>query len=297
MKRDFKGIWIPKSIWLDESLTPTEKCLLAEIHSLDSGGGCFASNEFLASRLSMTPPSLANLLTKLRSDGRVKTVKTEGNKRWLSIVECKKTEDSCKHEHSQSHEHKDHVNMNSLASAIYSENTSDKITPVVPIGDSDHDVNASLTKSQKTNAELVYAEYPKKVGRAKALLAIERVLKNESFEFIKSAVAEYAAAVRKNIESGASPKSMKYVPSPERWFNSARFHDDRSLWIEEPPRERRTRYGVSNQLKAIEEAISTHIANPEAINGLDRPSAEQRADLEALKVKRKALLDELNNMP
>jgi hypothetical protein len=34
--RDFKGIWIPKEIWLDRSLTYFEKLLLAEIHSLNN---------------------------------------------------------------------------------------------------------------------------------------------------------------------------------------------------------------------------------------------------------------------
>ena len=35
MNRDFKGIWIPKDIWLTENLTLQEKVFLAEIDSLD----------------------------------------------------------------------------------------------------------------------------------------------------------------------------------------------------------------------------------------------------------------------
>ena len=44
MERDFKGIWIDKSIWLNEDLTVMEKLFLVEIDSLDNERGCFASN-------------------------------------------------------------------------------------------------------------------------------------------------------------------------------------------------------------------------------------------------------------
>ena len=34
--RDFKGVWIPKDIWLNENLTMLEKVILIEIDSLDN---------------------------------------------------------------------------------------------------------------------------------------------------------------------------------------------------------------------------------------------------------------------
>lgn len=48
MERDFKGIWIPKEIWLSNNLTLQEKVFLTEIDSLDNEDGCFASNGYLA---------------------------------------------------------------------------------------------------------------------------------------------------------------------------------------------------------------------------------------------------------
>ena len=42
--RDFKGIWIPKKIWLNKDLNVMEKLFLVEIDSLDNADGCFASN-------------------------------------------------------------------------------------------------------------------------------------------------------------------------------------------------------------------------------------------------------------
>ena len=45
-ERDFKGVWIPKEVWLDTRLSMIEKGILVEIDSLDfSESGCFASNE------------------------------------------------------------------------------------------------------------------------------------------------------------------------------------------------------------------------------------------------------------
>ena len=46
--RDFKGVWIDKSIWLDKNLSATEKVILAEIDSLNNENGCYASNNYFA---------------------------------------------------------------------------------------------------------------------------------------------------------------------------------------------------------------------------------------------------------
>ena len=49
VNRDFKGVWIPREVWLDSRLSMLDKGILAEIDSLDmSDSGCFASNEHLA---------------------------------------------------------------------------------------------------------------------------------------------------------------------------------------------------------------------------------------------------------
>ncbi|WKX76342.1 hypothetical protein [Zobellia laminariae] len=38
MNRAFKGIWIPKSIWLSRELTIQEKVFIVEIDSLENNG-------------------------------------------------------------------------------------------------------------------------------------------------------------------------------------------------------------------------------------------------------------------
>lgn len=48
-ERDFKGVWIPKAVWLDRRLSALDKMILTEIDSLVSEErGCFASNAYIA---------------------------------------------------------------------------------------------------------------------------------------------------------------------------------------------------------------------------------------------------------
>jgi len=85
-KREFKGIWIKKDLWLNAKLSAVEKCLLAEIDSLDHGGGCWASNEYLGKFLHTTPGRTANMISKLRKLGHIKDVHFDGRKRWVKAV-------------------------------------------------------------------------------------------------------------------------------------------------------------------------------------------------------------------
>lgn len=72
MNRHFKGVWIPKEIYLNPDLSWTEKILLIEIHSLQGEEGCYASNQYLAEFLGIKEGSLANMLTKLKEAGLIK---------------------------------------------------------------------------------------------------------------------------------------------------------------------------------------------------------------------------------
>lgn len=63
--RDFKGIWIPKNIWLNAELSALEKVLLAEIESLDGGEGCIATNQYFASFLGVSKSWVSKLISGL----------------------------------------------------------------------------------------------------------------------------------------------------------------------------------------------------------------------------------------
>lgn len=64
-KRDFKGIWIPKEIWLDEELKIMEKIFLVEIDSLDNEQGCFASNSYFAEFFDLTNQRCSQIINRL----------------------------------------------------------------------------------------------------------------------------------------------------------------------------------------------------------------------------------------
>ncbi len=48
VNRNFKGVWIPKDVWLDVKLSWIEKLFLVEINSLDGDDGCYASNGYFS---------------------------------------------------------------------------------------------------------------------------------------------------------------------------------------------------------------------------------------------------------
>lgn len=71
--RDFKGVWIPKEIWLAEDLSLEEKALFVEIHSLDNERGCWASNNHFARFLGSSDRSIQRYLRKLEARGYIRT--------------------------------------------------------------------------------------------------------------------------------------------------------------------------------------------------------------------------------
>jgi hypothetical protein len=82
--RDFKGVWIPKEIWLNTDLSIIEKVLLVEIDSLDnSDRGCFASNEYLASFVQLSEGRVANIIVDLKKRGFIIQLFFDGRNRGL----------------------------------------------------------------------------------------------------------------------------------------------------------------------------------------------------------------------
>lgn len=82
--RDFKGVWIPKEVWLDNRLSMLDKGILTEIDSLDmSEAGCFASNEYLAEFCQCSERKVSESVSKLIQLGYLQMVSFDGRKRVL----------------------------------------------------------------------------------------------------------------------------------------------------------------------------------------------------------------------
>lgn len=84
MERDFKGVWIPKAIWLDNRLNALDKVILTEIDSLDQGeSGCYASNKYIAEFCQCSERKVSDAITKLTKLGYIKLTSFDGRTRIL----------------------------------------------------------------------------------------------------------------------------------------------------------------------------------------------------------------------
>ena len=82
--RGFKGVWIPKTVWLDTRLNALEKVILAEIDSLDSSErGCWASNKHIADFCQCSETKVSTAISKLIEYGYLYVQKFDGRQREL----------------------------------------------------------------------------------------------------------------------------------------------------------------------------------------------------------------------
>lgn len=112
MERDFKGVWIPKDIWLNKELSILEKCLITEIDSLDnSDKGCFASNKYLSEFIGVSEGRCANIISDLKKREFIVQCFFDGRNRGLRLHENVKAEftEPLKHT-SRKREHSNTVN-------------------------------------------------------------------------------------------------------------------------------------------------------------------------------------------
>ena len=70
-QRDFKGVWIPKEIWLNREMSVMEKLFLVEIDSLDNEQGCFASNKHFSDFFDISKGRCTQIIKSLEEKGLV----------------------------------------------------------------------------------------------------------------------------------------------------------------------------------------------------------------------------------
>lgn len=88
--RAFKGIWIPKEVWLNEELNVIEKLFLVEIDSLDKEQGCWASNKYFSEFFGISKGRCSQIINSLKDKKMIDiTYQREGNevkKRTIKVV-------------------------------------------------------------------------------------------------------------------------------------------------------------------------------------------------------------------
>ena len=84
--RDFKGVWIPKDIWLNRELNALDKVIFAEIDSLDNEDGCWASNQYLAEFCGCSESKITKAVAKLKELGLIEIENFDGRHRIIRVV-------------------------------------------------------------------------------------------------------------------------------------------------------------------------------------------------------------------
>ena len=87
MRREFKGVWIPAPLYLDNSLSWTQKLILVEVDSFTKNNlDCFVSNSHLAKFIGVSESAIEKAISSLVKGGfleRTLTKKVGGTHRVL----------------------------------------------------------------------------------------------------------------------------------------------------------------------------------------------------------------------
>lgn len=115
-ERDFKGVWIPKVVWLDTRLNALDKVILTEIDSLDCGEkGCYASNKYIADFCQCSETKVSKSISLLIKLGYLYVQSFDGRQRELKSSLANLASQPCK---------KDKAELQNMQESNTSNNTS-----------------------------------------------------------------------------------------------------------------------------------------------------------------------------
>lgn len=199
--RDFKGVWIPREVWLDERLSMLDKGILAEVDSLDTTeDGCFASNDYLAEFCQCSPTKISKSISKLIELGYLRVKSFDGRKRFLKSSLAKSASQPCRNDDAAMHIMQDSNIPNNTA------NNTDK-----SISSKDDDLDGFDT---------FYSAYPKKKAKQEAIKAWKALKPNP--DLIKTILDDLE---RRRIGEW-NGKDEQYIPYPATYLRGKRWEDE-----------------------------------------------------------------------
>lgn len=80
MPENTTGLFIPRVILQDASLSMGEKLVLSEIHYLDNENGCWASNAHIGTLVGLSARQVSTYISRLRVKGRILWELSESNR-------------------------------------------------------------------------------------------------------------------------------------------------------------------------------------------------------------------------
>ena len=199
-ERDFKGVWIPKEVWLDKRLSMLDKGILTEIDSLDMGeNGCFASNEHLAEFCQCSLTKVSTSISKLIEFGYVSVVSFDGRKRFLKSRLSKSERQTFK-------------NCEADFQKVKDSNTS-----IRPLNKPDISISSIDDDFSK-----FWAAYPRKDGKTDALKAWKSLKPNADLQRV------ILNDIRRRMESGGAwyRTEKRFIKLPASYLRGRRWEDE-----------------------------------------------------------------------
>ena len=189
--RQFKGVWIPRDIWLNENLSILEKVLLTEINSLDNEKGCYASNGYFAGFFGISERQISKYIGQLDQKGLIKIHMIGRNKRTILMEE------------------KFHQRTNKSS-----------ITDGRKVPHS-NTMSNSLNKNIDVRFEEFWIAYPRKISKKTTERVFNRIKPDEkTFQAILSGLEKYKQTPQWLKDGG------QFIPHPTTWLNQERWKDE-----------------------------------------------------------------------
>jgi hypothetical protein len=199
-ERDFKGVWIPSVVYLDERLSPLDKIILAEIDSLDlSDKGCYASNKYIADFCQCSESKVTKSIAKLIEYGYLYVQSFDGRKRELrSRLSHYAIETGKKYE-------ADKQNLRESNNRLLKKNIK----------------NSSRKSEPSTDGmfDTFWKAYPRKVNKQAAEKAFNKL--NPSENLFKAIMAGL-----ENHKKSKQWTDPQYIPHASTWLNGKRWEDE-----------------------------------------------------------------------
>lgn len=188
MERDFKGVWIPKEIWLDDRLNALDKVILTEIDSLDQGeSGCYASNKYIAEFCQCSEVKVSRAISKLIKIGYLKLSSFDGRTRILQSCFIKNASLPYQKDKAESSKRQGHTIENNTDN-----NTLNTQSEIQAIFDLYHEICVSLPKVriQTDKRKSTVKARLKKYGKEQIREAFEKA---ERSKFLTGQVKDFKA--------------------------------------------------------------------------------------------------------
>jgi len=232
MERDFKGVWIPREVWLDDSLSALEKVILIEIDSLDTEENhCYASNKYLAEFCRCSEIKVSQAIRKFIFLGYIEQVSFDGRTRILKsrLKDClsqtyKKYEADLKKilpnnkEINIENNIEDNKEKN-IKKELFEEQLNGVKQSLIP--PTKQGPKKIPEKALIEEFDTIWARYPRHEGKQNALKSYIKA-RHEGVDMvtIKDAVESY----RRMCESERREK--RYIKQGSTWFNQRSWEDE-----------------------------------------------------------------------